>query len=184
MKEEFKKAEGESIPNAYKVTWFDRIPFWVRASLIKYWFFGMAYFFFVMGMTFLMGISDPGTLLFFQILILGVAMGFLNDFIIDNILEVMETNRHEAHYWWIFKSKKWWSVLINLPYGLLWSALSVLVCGLLGNAVDATGVSGLDWTFREPFSFALVAFAIDGVFVLAKDGILALGRRGLKEGNV
>jgi hypothetical protein len=171
------KDHGEAVKNPYRISWFDRIPFPVKAIVIKYWFFGMVYFFFVMGMIFLIDFSDETVEAAVQILLVGLAMGFLNDFIVNNILETLETNKHEAHFWWIFKSKKAWSLLINVPYSLLWSYISFLLCASLASWVTSMGIDALSWAFREPFSFALIGFLVDGVFVLGKDAILLLVQR-------
>jgi hypothetical protein len=154
---------------AYHISWFDRIPYPVRALVIKYWFMGCAYFFFVTAFTFWMGDNYS---IYLQMIILGVAMGVFNEFLVYNIFEAMESARHEAFYYEIFKSKKFYSLLINLVYGILWSVGTSLLCAYLVTVTPANDF-GL---WREPLTFALMGFVIDGLAVAMKDGLVLLFR--------
>lgn len=160
-----RKAEEvkENRKNAYHVSWFDKIPYWIKAVLLKYWSCGMVYFFFVMGLGvyFMNTTYDP----YLVMLIVGVAMGFINDFVIYNILVAMDTDKNESRFYMMFKSKKVYSLLINIPYGIVWAFVTGIICALLVTVIPANEF-GL---FREPLTYGVIGLAVDAIFVFIKD---------------
>ena len=54
-KQNVENVESEKDITPYKVSFFDRIPYWVKAIIIKYWMFGATYFFINMGLGNLIG---------------------------------------------------------------------------------------------------------------------------------
>jgi hypothetical protein len=157
--------------NPYKISWFDKIPFWVKAVFVKYWAIGAIYFFFVMGLTAWMNVNYNPLV---QMLVVGLAQGFMNDFITYNILDALESSRREAHYWWIFKNAKFYSLVINLVYALAWSYGTGFLCAYLSEITpyNAFGV------WKEPLTFAIVGLVIDLVAIGLKDLIVYLVNKG------
>lgn len=173
------KPKSEERPADYKVkparSFFDRIPFAVKALFIKYWFFAAIYFFIAFGLGEFIG-SD-GYLL---ALILGIAVGFVNDFIVYNILNTLESDRREAHYYEYFKSKKLYSLLINLPIAIVWSYATAYICSAINSLF--LGSMTVNWICAEPFTYGLVALIVDGVLIFIKNiGVLAFRRLLNKE---
>lgn len=153
-----------------KVSWFDRIPFWVKAVFIKYWFFGMTYYFFVTAFGYFFQNNEVyNNNPIISWIIVGCATGFFNDWMVYNILDTVETKRGQSFYWVMFKNKKFYSTLINLVYGLVWSCLTFLLCAFFADLIMKSDPE--TWWFREAFSFALIGFVIDGAFVGLKDCI-------------
>lgn len=153
-----------------KVNWFDKIPYWIKAIFIKYWFFGALYFFFVIGIPNLS--SDA------YVIIYGVALGVINDIIIYKILEMLESYKKESRYFVFFRSKKLYSLFINLVYGFVIGAISMIVSFYLRGLITSLTPDGsVTWYFAMPLSFGLLALAIDGVFIGLKDLIVYLYRR-------
>ena len=148
-------------PNIYKLSRFQRIPFWVKAVLVKYWSFGMIYYFIVAGLGLYLINFDP----IFSFLIMGVTMGLVNDIIINNILSVMDDDREQSHWYWIFHSKKAYSLFINIFYGILWGVLSGILAAFLSSIIPNNTI-GL---FQEPLSFALVGSLVEAVFISIKN---------------
>jgi hypothetical protein len=168
--QEKKTADREETPNvqAYKVSWFDKIPYWIKACVFKYWSYGMVYFFFVMGLgTIWMDYADA---IYIQMIVLGVAMGILNDLIFYNVLQVIETSNRESRWWLLIKNKKVYSLFINIAYGLAWGFATSLLSAYFASLIDA--VLPNSWFFREPLTFALVGSLIDAVVIGLKDLIM------------
>jgi hypothetical protein len=158
------------IANPYKISWFDKIPFWVKAVLIKYWAIGAIYFFFVMGITTWMNVTYNPLI---QMLVVGIAMGFMNDFITDNILDAIETSKKEAHYWWIFKNAKIYSLFINLAFALAWSYATGFLCAYLVTITPANSFG----VWQEPLTFAVIGLAIELAAIGLKDLIVYLWQK-------
>jgi hypothetical protein len=155
---------------AYKISWFDKIPYWIKACVFKYWSYGMVYFFFVMGLGTIW--AEYADAIYIQMIVLGTAMGLLNDLIFYNVLQVIETSERESRWWLLIKNKKVYSLFINIAYGLVWGLATSFLAAFLASKIDV--VFPTSWFFREPLSFALVGFIIDGVVIGVKDLIMFL----------
>ncbi|MFA6812001.1 MAG: hypothetical protein WCR45_02755 [Bacteroidaceae bacterium] len=156
--------ESPTAPNIYKLSRFQRIPFWVKAVLIKYWSFGMIYYFIIAGLGIYLIKYDVSL----SFLIMGIVMGLVNDIVVNNILEVIDDENHHAHWYWIFKSKKVYSLLINIVYGVIWGVISGIFSAFLASVIPNNTI-GL---FQEPFTFALVGSLVEAFFVGIKDLIV------------
>ncbi|HWQ58369.1 MAG TPA: hypothetical protein VN540_05045 [Clostridia bacterium] len=91
---------------------------WLKASLIKFWFYGAVYFF--VGWGLFLASGDQLDL----IVVLGLAMGAVNDLAVNRIFRNMETARLEYHPYMMVPAKAFYAFWLNLLYGL---ALSILV---------------------------------------------------------
>lgn len=161
----------KKILKKYKVHWYHRIPYPVRALLIKYWFFGLNYFLFQMGLGSIdfFRASTTNTFAVSTLLLVfvsGFALGVFNDIFVYNILDVIEDVPGSKEPYVFFKSKKVYSLFINVFYGLVVGFLSMYLCGLLSQLVDPALES---FWFREPLTAALVMFIVDGAFIGLKN---------------
>lgn len=175
---EAQKAPKEESP--YKVSWLDRIPYWIKALFIKWWFFGVIYFFFVMGLSAIIGNENFTAVI--QIIIIGFAFGVITDLMTNNVLEMVESNKRESRYWAMWAGHKYYIFIVNVVYGFALGVATSLVCAQFTTLIDnATG--SVNYWFREPCTFALVALAIDMACIGIKDLIvyLIVGRKAPKE---
>lgn len=152
---------------------FSKIPYWIKAILIKYWFYGLYYYLVYMGIGALFKENDV-TSTIIMLIIFCFFGGILNDLILSGILIVLERKPNEHKPFVIYKKEK--SVIssvINVIYGFIWGTSSVLLTGLIATNLPS------DWTWfgREPLTFALFALAIDMVFVGIKDLIVYLVKK-------
>jgi hypothetical protein len=167
VQEESGKQEQIPQEEPIKIPWYEKIPFSVKAIVFKYWFIGLDYFLFAMGLTLWMGDNyNP----YLQMAILGLAMGFFDDFLLYNINGAMESGDRQAQWYEIYKSRKFLSLLINLVYGLAWSFLTSYSAAYLASLTQ----NGL---FQEAFSWALVGLVVDALLLFFKDLPLYLVRR-------
>lgn len=179
-KKEKDPEQPNTVEQPYKVSWFDRIPYWVKAVFIKYWFFGAIYFFFVMGITMF---AESSYLPIYQMLVVGAAISFIVDFFVNPILEAIETPAHEGHYWWMFRSKKFYGLLINLVYGFALGFATSFLCAYLVTITPENSFGA----FREPLTFAAVTLILDLAAIWLKNllvYIFTLGNRSGKEGDL
>ena len=148
--------------HAYKQQGFiARLPDWVKAIFIKYWFYGAICFFALMG-TWLIGENAA--------IFAGVLAGGVFDLVVYNILIMMESDENESRHFIMYKSKKIWSVFINMCYEVVVFFLAMLFCSTIVNTYkDPVN----NWFLQEPFSQGLVLLVFDAVFITIK-GLLVL----------
>ena len=160
MSKKNKKTEEEiklekEIKEYQKPSFFSKIPYGVKAELIKYWFYGALFFFIGMGM------SVQGELL---ALLGGLIGGLVFDFMYGNILLLMENEKGQHDDYIIYKSKKLYSLIFNILFELAVFFTTAYIC--IG-IVRLYGKNDI-WLFQEPLSQALVALLVDGILLLIK----------------
>lgn len=163
------KKDTKKEKNPYKISWFDRIPYWIKAVFIKWWFFAMIYFFFVMGIAGMLG--SGGMAIEIQIIVVGLAFGALTDLFTNNILEVCDSAKKESRWWAMWAGHKYYIFLVNIVYGFALGVATSFACAYFVSLIDVSGESVTYW-FREPCSFGLVALAIDLACIGIKDLIV------------
>ncbi len=153
----------------YKVHWYNKIPYPVKSLFIKYWFFGLIYFLFMNGLGSLeifRSETNFSSMTFVLIIITGLAIGVFNDLLVYNILDVIEDFPGQKDDYVIFKSRKIYSLFINIVYGVAVGFLGIFISGKFSELIDPTYST---FWFREPFTAALVLFVVDGIFIFIKD---------------
>ncbi len=157
------ESDNQIKENVYKVSWFTRIPYFFKPILLKYWCFGMCYFFIEMGLGNISGLTS-----WYLTIIDGVFMGIVNDLVVYKILDLWDTEKHESRPYIFFRSTRFYSLFINVFYGLAWAIITKLLCSTFSLLIATYIVKGT-WWFREPFSFALVGLAVDAVLIGIKN---------------
>lgn len=155
--------------HAYKQQGFlARIPYWIKAVLLKYWFYGAICFFVLIGLGGAGATGENGAI------VCGLIAGLVFDFIVYGIYRAMDSDKKESRYYVMYKSKKIWSVFVNIPYQLLVFILGMLIMtSIVAKYKDPVN----NWFLQEPFSQALVLTALDAVFVLIKNLLVYLFRK-------
>lgn len=138
-----------------------KIPVWVKAIFIKYWFYGALFFFFIFGLGTIIGSNFEN-----QLLVFAVAGGAVIDLIVNNIFAFFDD---EGRYlkWTFFYNKKFWSVFINVIYcGVLFFIVSQIYQGINTFIVEVRSLSPDTVAFSaEPFGFAFFCILIDLAFI-------------------
>ncbi len=172
-----KKKEGVSLSKEEKKrekanrSFLARIPYPVKALFIKYWFFGLNYFLFQMGLGYLfLQLTEQNSL--YLRLISSFALGVFNDFLVYPILDTIQIYDGQGSPYWRCRGKHIYSFFVNVLYGFIVGALSWFICLKLYLLIASLDPS--TFFFREPFSFALVRFIVDGLFIFIKDIIIRL----------
>lgn len=163
MSKKNKKTEEEiklekEIKEYQKPNFFSKIPYGVKAELIKYWFYGALFFFIGMGM------SAQGEML---ALLGGLIGGVVFDFMYGNILLIIETEKGQHDDYIIYKSKKLYSLVFNILFELAVFFATAYICIAIVSTYGERDI----WLFQEPLSQALVALLVDGVLLLIKFAI-------------
>ncbi len=137
---------------------------WLKVALIKAWFYASVCFFFIWGLGALMPhIID-------QIVITGIALGFVIDILLNNLLRFMEKTPGTSARWIFVGVKGFLSLPLNVLYGLL-----LMVCVVATyEGVNALIVLLLRIPAGEiplgvgPILFGLFAMGWDELFLFMK----------------
>ncbi len=163
-----KKTEEELIQekeiDAYQKRGFlQKIPYSIKAILIKYWFFGVICFFVLMGLGFvLQDFID-------KFVVCGLLGGMVTDVVTDNILIMIDSDKNESKWYVIYKKEK--SVL-SLIINLVYSLALFFGCGYLMSLIISTYSDKSFWFLQEPLSQALFLIIVDMACIGIKDLIL------------
>lgn len=150
-----------------------KIPVWVKAILIKYWFNGMICFFFFWGIgEFLADSLDAWFLM-------SVAHGLAIDLLVNNIFRFIESDKLEYSKYAMFPRKKLWTIFANVLY-------AAIVCGLVMLTYNQINIwiiaaRGLEKNAVplgvEPLLYGLFYLAFDMLFISAKNMIILLFKK-------
>ncbi|MDE5942594.1 MAG: hypothetical protein K2H30_00095 [Clostridia bacterium] len=152
----------------YKVDKFSRIPAWVKALFIKFWFAGCACYFVMFGLK----IDDLD-----KLVILGAVLGLIVDVLVNPLFRFMESDKKEynAFMMFPFRFKAFWTFFTNLIYYIV-VIICVNYCYVgLNNLINL--ISGTQNELKvgvEPLLFGVFAVIIDMIFIGIKDGIVIL----------
>ncbi len=149
----------KEIASYQKTSFFQKIPYWVKAIFLKYWFYGALFFFVAMGLS-LKGenLAVAG----------GLVGGLVFDFMYGNLLLLMETEPDQHDNFIIYKSKKIYSVIFNILFELAVFFGTAYLCIWFVSLFPTQEGYATNWWFQEPLSMALVALIVDEFILLIK----------------
>ena len=160
-----------------KVHWFSKIPYPVKAIVLKFWFFGMEFYFFQMGLGYFF--QDPNAAVILM-LIFGFAMGVFNEIFVYPLLDVVENKPGQSKPYVLIKSKKLYSLFANVLFGLLIGCGASLINALIRTHLIAEADLG-SYGFAEPVLVACYALVLDAFLVLLKDLAITVYHRVIKK---
>lgn len=147
------------------------LPEWLKIVLIKLWFAGMVCYFFIWGLG--IYIAAPLDLLF----ITGLAMGTVNDLLLNSLLRFMEETPGENSRWMMFPRKH----ILMLPLNILYAFL-ILMCvyhtyvGVNSMAAAGAADSRSILLGVEPILFGILYLSFDSFFIFIKRTVLRIIR--------
>lgn len=156
----------------YKVDRFSRIPAWIKAIFIKFWFAGMVCYFVMMGLKIGNDLD--------RLVLVGAVLGVVVDVLVNPLFRYMESDRREynAYMMFPFPFRAFWTFFTNLIYYIF-----VLVCvnfcylginELLNLIKGTTEVIHLG---VEPLLFGVITVACDMLFIGIKNGVVMLVKK-------
>lgn len=166
-----KRSGKEKQFDPYKTDFLGKVPVWIKALFVKFWFAGMVCFFIMWGI----GLTDLDA-----ILLVGIVMGVVVDILVNPLFRYMETDKHEYNIYIMFPFpfKAIWTFFANIFYYLL-IVIAVNYCyfGLnqLINIIKST--QDQYYVGVEPLLFGAFCVLVDMIFIGIKDAVVALVRR-------
>ena len=148
----------------YRSSAIDRIPSWIKALFIKFWFNGAVCFFIFWGLGLYINSMEN------MILIMAVVLGIITDILVNNAFRFFERYEGQNSKWMMFPQKKFWTFFANIVYafivllGVIW--FYNIFNGLL-NSIK--GTEGQIYLGVEPIVFGLSYMLIDLFFIGIKN---------------
>jgi len=147
----------------YKRTGKIKIPHWVKVVLLKIWFAGAVCFFILWGLgTYVTAFLD-------MLFILGIALGVVNDILVNNILRYFEETPGSNDRWMMFPKKKFATFFFNIIYSFVILFCVYTLYNVINLAiVNATGAQDTVPLGVEPLLFGTFYMAFDMLFIFMK----------------
>ena len=161
------KAYSEKELRRYRTRKGITMPEWVKVLLLKIWFAGVVCYFIIWGLGLYMSAALD------LVVVSGIALGLVNDLLLNNLLHFMEETPGQNDKWMMFPSKNVVSLGLNILYSLVvmfcvYTTYTTVNAGIAAAAGAADEVAlGV-----EPISFGLLYMAFDMAFVGIKRGLL------------
>lgn len=162
----------------YKLDKFSRIPVWLKAIFIKFWFAGAVCYFVMFGLSLYFAADD-------LFIISGLILGILVDFIINPIFRMLESDDKEYNRYMMFPFpvKVFWTFLTNIIYYIFvmfvvsyaYTGLNMLI-NLINGAPDHHIAVGV-----EPLLCGIFAVIVDMAFIGLKDLLVWLIRKNKRK---
>ena len=166
-KKTYDKTKGDP-GKAYKSKGFlDKIPSWIKALFIKFWFNGAVCFFIFWGL----GIAIPN--MENMILILAAVLGMVTDVLVNNIFRYFASPEGANDKWMMFPKKRYVNFFLNIIYafGVLLTVIWIYnVINVAINAITGTP-EPITYLGVEPILFGLFYMAVDLIFIFMKNTV-------------
>ncbi len=164
-KKVYTEAEKRNDPGKqYRTGLIDKIPTWVLALFVKFWFAGAVCFFILWGLGGYVSHDDD------MFLVMTIVLGLVTDILVNNVFRFFETYKGQNSRWMMFPQKKYWTFFANIFYaGLVYYIVMYIyqLINVLGNVMQGTEDSIILGV--EPLFFGALYTAIDMCFVSMKN---------------
>lgn len=161
--------------NPYGHDFLARIPVWVKAFFIKFWFAGCVCYFVLMGL----GIYITNEL--DKLVLAGAILGLVTDIMVNPIFVFLETDdkEYDDYIMFPFPFKAYWTFLTNVVYYIvvalvvlgMYTGLNLLVNAIFGVPEHYVSVG------VEPLLYGVFCVLADMAFIGIKDLIVHLVKR-------
>ena len=168
-KKTYDKTKGDPGKEYRSHGFLDKIPSWIKALFIKFWFNGAVCFFIFWGLgLYVTNMLD-------MIFVLAVVMGMVTDILVNNAFRFLATYEGQNDKWMMFPKKKYWTFVANIIYafpvlvGVIWfyNILNVVLNNF-------KGTEGELFVGVEPILFGLAYMAIDMLFITMKQTMIKI----------
>ena len=168
-KKTYDKTKGDPGKEYRSKGFLDKIPSWIKALFIKFWFNGSVCFFIFWGLG--MYVTDKLDMIF----VLAVVMGMVTDILVNNAFRFLATYEGQNDKWMMFPKKKYWTFVANILYafpvlvGVIWfyNIFNVVLNNI-------KGTEGEMFLGVEPIVFGLAYMAIDMLFITMKNTMIKI----------
>ncbi|MDE7163123.1 MAG: hypothetical protein K2O44_03485 [Clostridia bacterium] len=163
----------------YKIDKLSRIPVWVKAIFIKWWFAGAVCYFI------LMGLGRVVTDALDQAVLAGCVLGIFTDIFVNPIFRYMESSEKEYNKYMMFPFpfKQFWTFFTNIIYYLVVGLLVMLMYGGINQLFNLinNNYDGYVTIAVGPLIYGTFCVMVDMAFIGIKDLIVFLVKRAKRK---
>ena len=154
-----------------------KIPQWLKAVLIKFWFYGAVCYFVFWGL----GLYLQGLDLFF---VAAVILGMVTDLPINHFLRFTEKLPGGSKKWMMVTRRGTAGFFLNIAYGFLQIFLIVTLYNMINSVIAAiySGSENVPLLHVEPLFFGLAAVGVDMLCVTIRNLFLRIVEDARKKG--
>ena len=156
----------------YKTDFLGRIPCWLKALFVKFWFAAAVCYFVTWGIKDITALDS--------LVLTGAVLGIIVDVMVNPAMRFMETDKREYNNYMMFPFpfKAFWTFFTNIIYYVIvvFLAYSVFYFGINEFCNYISGTSEYTYLAVEPLFFGVATLIIDMIFIGIKDGVVALVR--------
>lgn len=156
----------------YKIDRFSRVPTWLKAFFIKWWFAGVVCYFIMWGLSISNGLD--------RVVLCGASLGLVVDILVNPLFKYMESDRREYDDYMMFPFpfRAFWTFFTNLIYYAIVMYFVNLAYGGINELINfMSNTKNYVYVGVEPLLFGTICVLVDMVFIGIKDGIVHLVRR-------
>ena len=170
---------GKDPGRVYKAGFLDRIPSWIKALFIKFWFNGAVCFFIFWGL----GIFIPN--MENMIIILAISMGMVTDVLVNNAFRFFATVEGANDKWMMFPKKKYINLIFNIIYSFAVLLIVVWFYNTLNGVINVMlGTENQVYVGVEPVLFGLFYVIFDLCFIGMKNLCISIVRDAKNKNGV
>ena len=163
----------------YKGGFLDRVPTWIKALFMKFWFNGAVCFFIFWGFgMYIKSMAD-------MIIILAVVLGMVTDILVNNAFRFFATVEGSLDGWMMFPKKRFINFFLNIIY-----AFAVLLCVIwIYNVVNVllNNISGTEGEIKlgvEPILFGVFYVVVDMCLISIKNMVVSIVSDAKKKNGI
>ena len=119
-----RKVSDEEL-NKYKSSRIGRLPVWVKALFIKFWFAGASCFFFYWALAVYLGSWLD------QMFVFGLGLGIVTDILTNNVLRFFSGKDREYYPYMLISSSKYWAFIANIFYAFVLLAITIGIYSII-----------------------------------------------------
>ena len=157
-----------------------RIPSWIKALFMKFWFNGAVCFFILWGLGLYVRSMEN------MILILAAVLGMVTDLLVNSAFRFFATVEGENDKWMMFPKKKLINLFLNILYAFvvlivviwLYNVINAVINGILGNTEPITYIG------VEPILFGLFYMIVDLCLISIKNMLVSIIRDAKRKNGV
>ena len=144
----------------YRSDFLDRIPAWVKAVVLKFWFPAMVCFYIIWGLgQYFIDMID-------MLFVVAIALGIITDILTNNALRFVETIPGEYDKWMMFPKKKFWTFFANIIYAFIILNCVVGAYEVINNVIASiTKDTETVFVGVEPILFGMFYMLFDLLFI-------------------
>ena len=163
----------------YRSSFLDKIPFWVKAVFMKFWFNGAVCYFIYWGLGLFVANLEN------MILVLALSLGIVTDILVNNAFRFFAPTPGANDKWMMLPKKKLSNLFLNVAYSFLVPIAEVWLYNSINAVINAMrGTTGEVFLGVEPILFGLFYVVIDLLLIGMKNLMASIVRDAKKKNGV